>query len=204
MSALNSVGENCYNFLVSLPFKKTNTICLTAVGVVASAVSIVTLGAYPKVNNIADFASASWKILPNLYMGTVEIIHPGFIFDENHRCGIITSKIAKPIFDKAVKSADPINNYSFDIGNIWFRTHVISRAAFFLGTILATITRTADLALGLVAATLSLVPCFGRTGHIYNFARRQLTSLGIINDICAGLRGIVNPKQFKKVVKASA
>lgn len=202
MSVLNYVGRSSFNLLVELPFEViSSAICVvqTVGGVAASALSLVTIGQFPNVNNVARFTDSSHEILPNLYKGVVRVVNPNFTCEPVVAdIGIISSKIALPIFNMARKAAtyETIDEL-FNPINTWLSAHVISRGAYTLGTLVSPITRTADLALGIIAVTFSLIPCLGRAKQINLFAMRQLTSLGVINDVCVGLRGIVNPQQFR-------
>jgi hypothetical protein len=76
--------------------------------------------------------------------------------------------------------AHPLNKYVF------------SRALFALSGITAIITRTADLALGLVAATFAIIT-LGTVKKLNDFAYNNLTFLLSIQDVVVAVRGLINP-----------
>ncbi len=163
--------------------------CKTIAGVAASALSILTLGLNSKINKYAnEWTVVSAQILVTPYGKMLKIINP------NAQCaskgilmGVITEKLANPIFQKAW---DEAQNESF-----FFRKHVVSRGAYALGALVATITRTADFVLGLLALPVSFIT-LGTFEKINTFTYKQLSFPAFIGDVCVGMRGLVNPQQF--------
>lgn len=103
-----------------------------------------------------------------------------------------------------VDSYQTIKKTSIGIGsttkkNILTR-HVVTRAAFLTGVLLAVTTRTVDLALGIFAACASILT-IGAIPKINTFAVQHLKATSIIHDICGGLRGIINPFQYIRLPK---
>ena len=83
--------------------------------------------------------------------------------------------------------------------NSFFERHFVSRALFALGTLTALITRTVDCIFALFKIMLSITsPAKKDKIYIY-FLKNLSTYPGIINDICIGLRGILNPLQFSYI-----
>ncbi len=163
----------------------------TSVGIVATALSILTLGKNRAINNVAMWTVNSLYILPKPYEAIAAVVNPTVkmpeIDDNTEIMGVITKRIACPIFEAAKRSASSSN---------FFTRHVVSRGAFALGAVAAAVTRSADLALGLIAALFSIVPCLARVDRVSHFAFRHLMALVVINDISVALRGVVNPQQL--------
>lgn len=198
MSSVEYIGNSCLNLLL-LPFNiagnAVNATC-TVVGVASSVLSVGTFGQIQTVNNFADLTRHAYSIVPNVYKSVLEVVNPYSRCEEGKR-GILTESIATPIFKKAKAWAeiDFVDQAFYPI-NTFLKKQVLSRGAYVLGALVATITRTADLALGLVAAVFSVIPFLGRARSLNNFAMRNLTFLGVIHDVCKGIRGFVNPQQF--------
>ena len=180
--------------LVAAPF---TAICCTAfisgktaIGVAATALSILTLGKLTCINKYADITSASALILKPIDLLT-QIVNPYAKQSEVKQSnGMISKLFIERIYFKAREES-----YS----NSFWTKHFVSRGAYALGALGAIITRTADLAIGLIATVISVIPFLGRNEKINQFATNQLGAFALINDICISLRGIVNPQQFLKV-----
>ena len=162
----------------------------TVLGVVGTALSVLTGGKDKEFNQLADLTGKSALVLPLLYVRTMQVINPKFKTSEKSTMGVITSKIARPIFRKAGKSSE---------NDKFFQKHVVSRIAYLSGAIVSTVTRTADLALGILGAALSVIT-FGAVPKINTFALRHLKSLAVVDDVCKGIRGFVNPQQFRAIL----
>lgn len=163
---------------------------IAAVGVAGSVFSIVTGGKFSSVNEVADFTVEAKSILPCLYMPLAVTLNPGFSIESKGSLGSLTKTIAAPIFRQAQLAASQEG---------LFAREVVSRVSYGLGVLVAAVTRAADLVLGLVAATLSIFPLIARVKEVNEFAFCHLLSLGVVNDVCVGLRGVINPQQFVKV-----
>ncbi|MBS0635725.1 MAG: hypothetical protein JSR37_09705 [Verrucomicrobia bacterium] len=195
MQAVNYVSRTLLNAVVGVPSsvvyaaKQAGT---AAVGVVGSVVSVVTAGTFKGLNTIADYTQDAPHVLPTIYKAIARVVNPNFtVTQEQGRAGLLTDRIARPIIEKAKAQAESEAVTS---------RHVVSRALFVAGTVASVATRVADLAIGVVAAAVSIVPCFARVQAVNTLAVRQLSSLGgIVHDVCVGFRGIVNPQQFVSV-----
>jgi hypothetical protein len=80
---------------------------------------------------------------------------------------------------------------------MWFERNVTARVLYAVATCVSPITRTADVALGVLAGAFSIIPCLGRCEKINCFAIKQL-NLNIVHDLCKGIRGVINPQQFNQ------
>jgi hypothetical protein len=196
MNIVNYAIDTSYAVFVGAPLgllESASDTGKTAIGVAATALSVLTLGLVKPINDWANMTVHAGIILPRIYHAMTQITNPDdcafriSLPTITPRGTFITSRIASPIFDMAFNAA---SDESF------LNKHIFSRGAYALGALIAIVTRTADLILGLLAAAISIIPCFGRIEEINTFARNQLTFLAVINDVCTGLRGFVNPQQF--------
>ncbi len=190
MNALQYISDTTYNVAVGLPLGIVDsTLCVggTAVGVVASALSILNLGTSRMINDVADSTYDSVLILPSLYIPVLKVVNPDAYSSCNSACGIVSANLARPIAAFAHKSACKSN---------FLDRHVISRVGYALYAVASVISRVADLAIGLVAATFAIIPCLGRIESVNNVALEHLTAFGIVSDICKSFRGMINPQQF--------
>ncbi|MBA3239407.1 MAG: hypothetical protein H0T62_13840 [Parachlamydiaceae bacterium] len=192
MNIVNYASDTFFAVVVGVPHALVDCAShtgKTAIGVAATALSVLTLGLVEPINDWADMTVNAIPILPRIYHAMTQIVNPGDSDPSTIRMedAFFTSKIATPIFDIAMEAASD---------EFFLNKHIISRGAFVLGTLVAIVTRTADLILGLIVAAISIIPCFGRVEEINIFARNQLAFFGVIHDVCAGLRGLVNPQQF--------
>ncbi len=160
----------------------------TVIGVGASALSIVTLGKFSKINDVANLTDKSMNILHPTYQAVGLVANPKFSFGEvKSALGVVTARVAAPIFRKAERAAESESFAAREIG---------ARVAYLAGAAVSIATRVADLALGVLAAAFSVVPCLGRAEKVNNFAMQYLLSSAVVHDVCVGLRGFVNPQQF--------
>lgn len=196
MQAVNYVGSTIKAAL-SVPvsvFYAAKNAGTTAIGVAGSAVSVATAGMWKGMNDVAAWTQNGHSVLPTLYIAVAKVINPSFETTKaSVKTSLITNAVAKPILDKALASAASENAVV---------RHVVSRAAF-LGHLVASVaTRVADLAIGVLAAGISIIPCLARVTAVNTLAVRQLSSLGgIVHDVCRDVRGIVNPQQFLQPVQ---
>jgi hypothetical protein len=159
----------------------------TILGIAASAFSAFSLGNIKYFNRMANnLTKHEEKILANLYYTVIRVINPNFTSNSIGESGMISEKISTPIF-KAAKTASKSNN--------WLIKHVVSRAEYASATCVSLITRTTDIAIGVLAAAVSIIPCAGRNPKINCFAIKQLRLL-VVHDFCKGIRGTINPQQF--------
>jgi hypothetical protein len=195
MNAINYIFDTTFNAVIGLPLAAYETLSLTTeatVGVAGSAASILTGGIFTPINKLADFTKKASYILPQLYIGIGSVVNPDFSFDPENPMGLVTQAVAAPIFSLAGKAAQTDDVVSREI---------VARGAYLLGAAVAVITRLADLAIGLVAAAVSIIPLFGRVRMVNVFAVEHLMSLAVIHDVCGGLRGFINPGQFAPLVQ---
>ncbi len=162
---------------------------ISATGVAASALSILTGGLNSKINEYANKYTFNCSLILTIsYRNVLNILNPNAKFASDViAMGIITEKLARPILQKAGTAAK--NESSF------LQKHVVSRGAFALSALVAIITRTADLALGLLALPLSFIT-LGTVEKINTFTYKQLLFPALIDEVCVGMRGFVNPQQF--------
>ncbi len=186
--SLNYVKNSCWNALVApLAVRgSVKSICRATWGVAATALSIATLGKVSAINRWAGSVHSSANVLLPPYAALLKVVHPNVMLYGTGTMGILTKRFAQPFFKQAAFiSQEPE----------FIKRHILSRLCYGLGLVASTISRVADLALGLVAAALSLVPLLGRSQAVNVFAYRQLSATLVVADICFSLRAIVNPHQ---------
>jgi len=159
----------------------------TALAIGATVLSILSLGLLPCVNNSADETRAVVHTLPNLLFHCLGSLGVDIRY-ETHSCGYLTHQLARPIFTQA-RSAS-LSRQSV------IEREIMSRLGYLVGTALCVITRTADLAIGII--TLFCLPLLAFSYDINSLVARELTFLGIIDDVCRGIRGVINPHQFDR------
>lgn len=189
MNVVKYISDTTYNAVIGLPYGVFDTACCVggaAVGVAASALSILTLGASRHVNRVASLTRETSYILPRLYIPVLKVVNPHAYVDCNSS-GVVTANIAEPIFSVGYKAASESN---------FFLRHVVSRISYALGAAVSVISRVADLALGVIVGAFALFPLFGRIERVNNFAVEQLMAFGAVHDFFVGFRGFVNPQQF--------
>jgi hypothetical protein len=185
------IEDTVYNLVVDLPIAIVTSALARPIpiiaGIVASALSVLSFGQIHRLNNeAAKLLSYEKKIISDLYYRLIRVINPNFETSSSfNRLGFITVNIAVPIFSEAFKAS-----YS----QSFFDRHVISRALYVTETFIHPMTQIADVALGLLAATISIVPCLGRCERINDFAIEQL-NLILLQAVCHGIRHTINPFQ---------
>lgn len=190
MNAVNYIFDTAFNTVIGLPLSAYQSLSATVdagAGVVGAALSVLTGGIFTPINDIADYTVRADYILPCFYVGIGQVVNPRFSFDPINPMGIVTDALAAPIFSQAKAAAQTDSLVAREI---------VARGAYLLGSAVAVITRVADLAIGLVAAAISILPLFGRVEAVNLFAVEHLMSLGVIDDVCKGFRGFINPQQF--------
>jgi hypothetical protein len=186
----NTINNLFIGVPIAVATSSINTL-KTIVGITVSAASALSFGSFIKVNyHASTLTYKELKILTDVYYSVIKVINPNF---DPSKClhnlpsdsiGIITRKIGFPIERAAYKTANSKNCLS---------KYGVSRVLYALNTIVSTITRIADLAIGLVAAALSIIPCVGRSEALNIFTIQHLT-LRIIQGICSGVRYTMNPQ----------
>jgi hypothetical protein len=162
----------------------------TAAGVVATVAAIATSvipGIKPEVSSEiykwANMTPYSRLIGVSLFRATLSVINPNFK-GQAARLGWTSSLIAKPIFKEAANQA---------ASKSFLNKHIVSRALCITGIAASAATRTADFALGLIGGSLSILT-LGTIKPFNKMALSNLTCFGLVNDICMGLRAVVNPQ----------
>lgn len=189
MNVLKYISDTTFNTVIGLPCAVVDTaFCVgkSAAGVAGTALSLLTLGASRHVNKVASYTHQTAYILPHLYIPVLNVINP-HAYTDCDCVGVVTANTALPIFQVAQRASLQSN---------FFVRHVVSRVGYALGATVSMISRVADLALGIVAGTFALIPLLGRIDCVNNFAVQHLMAFGVVHDVCAGLRGVVNPQQF--------
>ncbi len=155
----------------------------TCVGVAANVLATATFGKYYSLIEYSELTKDSIHVLTGNYSAIMEVVNPDVSLD-NLKMGFLSRYLAKPIFDKACKSAS--NDKSI------LEKHVIARGAFAIGGIVAVVTKTIDLAIGIFAASISLVT-LGVFKEVNQIALDHLSSLSLVSDLSASFTGIINP-----------
>ncbi len=177
------------NIVVGLPEAGINVASSaykTTVGVAMAIVSICTLGLIERVNSTARAAYFSHELVTIPFKAVGRIINPDYA-GHSDDTGIFTKTFALPLLHKAI-----LASYSDN----FFSRHIVSRIGHGLFGAAAVATRVADFALGIVLATVSIVPLFARVETINTLALVHLASTAVIGDACRAVRGVINPIQF--------
>lgn len=150
-----------------------------------SLLSVMTLGQVKVINVCAEKGYHTHKILPLFYVSVIKVLNPSYSCQVTGPSAKISMFIAMPIFEAAFKAAKQEG---------FLARHLISRALFGIGMSVAVITHLADLALGMIAAPVSLL-ALGQSKKVNDFACYQLSALGMIEALCVGIRAVINPHQ---------
>lgn len=192
---LKKTMQNLASFPVVTIGNTGLNILKTVAGVAASALSVLTLGKWESINDMTILVCQERFIIAKPYHDFIKILNPYFKFKGSkslEQPGIVSEKTSAFFYHAAYRnsqSTSPLNKYVF------------SRALYVLGACTFPIARTTDLALGVLAAAVS-IPLLGRCESINNFAITQL-GLNFIQDFFIGIRGIVNPQQFREDTSAT-
>lgn len=169
----------------------------TIVKIAASALSFLAPSGENQLNNWANKGFSSiYKarlILPSLFFMSIRLLNPrseGLEDFENFaskksEIGSLTQTIAHPLFKRAIEEAD-------DESSPNLRKHIISRGLFLAGIVMVTLTKVAEMGIGLFLFAIGLV-CLGQSSTINRLALKYLSSSDIVEEVCAGLRGMINP-----------
>lgn len=188
----NYVRNTGYNLCVDLPIALAGSVCctgLTITGVMVSAASVLALGKSNYLNhNASKLLAMERLVLTCAYHKLIRVFNPKYCANIQtiDQVGVITDYLSRPIFQAAQEKSK--HRTALD-------RHVFSRSLYAVAVCVSAITRIADVALGLLAAAVSIIPFLGRNMSINNFALKQL-SLNVLYDVCHGIRGVVNPQQF--------
>jgi len=161
---------------------------ITILGIGGTFLSIATLGKVKTFNQWADKTGCVKYILPTLYAGIMEVINPDIQYNLHD--------IEKDSFLSTIPSR--LREYATVLAldpRSFVKQHVFSRGLHLAAAVISMHTKTADLALGVFAAILSIVT-LGKVEKINTLAARNLRSLDILDDLCKDIRGIINPQQF--------
>lgn len=165
----------------------------TVTGIVETALSCLTGGYVKRFNQSASRTRAASLILPTAYRSVI---------------GCFNEKAFKPVdtsfpdlgycrqnfnlFSKAFEYHDRVT--APGAAPTFLQKHFATRGYYFIAAVVAVITRVADFILGSFAAIASLA-CVGQWDKANEFAAKNLTILGIIDDLSRGIRGVFNPGQ---------
>lgn len=155
-------------------------------GIALSILSIAKLESDRNISRKALINTRKLATVPSYLFGyLLKTINPNaaVVFDTGARNGFCSSRTSEKLFYEAT------NNYK---QNDFLKKYVISRALFALGGLVSIVTRTADFAIGLVAATFSLLT-LGRVQRLNDFAYGNLIFPTVIFDVALGIRGLINP-----------
>ncbi len=195
MYVTNYACRTAENIVVGIPkagISLAENAFKTAVGVVASAVSVCTLGLIERVNSFADTAYFSDDLVTIPFKAVGRVINPDYAGNSDD-IGIFTKTFAVPFLRGANRAGYSEN---------FFVRHVVSRMAYGLFGAAAVATRVADFALGCILAAVSIIPLFARVETINTLALVHLASTAVIGDVCRAVRGVINPGQFVVVLRA--
>jgi len=178
----------------------------TGVGVVGSVVSTVTAGRIAWIENTANLTERSVEILPTLFSIPRKVLLPRSFSNFRVRDGLLirdgllTSSISnryKDYIDNKVLYSKTFTD------RLFVRIH-ISAYAFS-----STVTRIADLVIGIffapisfmstlaTAITMNKIDSLNRFERAFFYCtRNQLSSLGLVDDLCTSFRGLTNPDNF--------
>lgn len=183
------IRQSAKNLFISVPLSPvTSALCVvgTAIGLVASAASIITGGAFGAINRFADRLTASRGILAAPYQAVISVLNTKQEYS-SYKAGVVTSKTAgrmTQLAQRLIHSEKPVVR---ELG---------SRAIHALAAVTYTVSKVCDLAIGVFAGAASLL-LLGQADRVNDFANRHLMSTGVVYDVSRSLRGIVNPHQFQ-------
>src|SRR4029078_1689060 len=101
MSVIKYVADTAFNATIGMACGVVDAginVVVATGGVVAPALSVLKAGQRQTNKGWADKARDAKWILPHLYSSVVDVVNPGFIFDNDIKAGVVTSAIATPIF----------------------------------------------------------------------------------------------------------
>lgn len=188
---------NCFNrqftarvgYFLSAPLELISSIVDTAIGLLATVESLLALGTEKSCNKIAQnhLISAS-AIISSPYKFLLRTLNPTATFDE---CAPVSSKGNGLVSHYVINFLKEYGRSCTNSPNL-FKQHVISRVTYALLAISCLVTRTADGAIGIIAAAFSFIT-LGKIDTINNIALRGLRFPGIIDDLVFCTVKFINP-----------
>ena len=174
---------------------------ITITGIIGSALSILSLGNVQQFNECANCTLYAARILPDAYQGIIRILDRSELKQPQRLdkvMGFFRKELTLSTFLSLHRMYIDLNTPKSTTGH-WLKAHVTIRWTFAVATVAAVVARIADLILGSIAAPLSIL-FLGECKRINSFAYKNLSVFGVIDDLCIGIRAIVNPTQFTAVV----
>ena len=163
-------------------------------GVVGTALSCLTGGNVERFNATASTTRNASVVLPCIFRAVI---------------GCLNEKSFYPIDKKypdlgycrqLVDLFSQANDYHENISNpgnsncTFFKKYFVTRGYYLMAAVVAVITRLADFIIGIGCVFVSFAH-FGQWSDFNEFTAKNLTVLGIIDDLSRGIRGVVNPGQ---------
>ncbi len=163
----------------------------TGYGVIATALSILSLGQCKSFNDGTRYTKYAGCVIPGTLERALRVINPKAKFKGKSKrqvvqLGYLTERAALPIFKQARKFSQCEGSF--------IKRHIFSRLTHAAYPLTATVTRVADFGFGLLVSFFSLLT-FGTYSKVNGIALRQLSIFSIVDDVCLGVRGLINPHQ---------
>jgi len=178
-------GINLVFFGLSITF---STIQI-AIATISSVGVILTGSLYKPANNVANkyFRMSAWNLVPITYCFLLRTINPSALFPRYCHIGIISRIFFKSLFfaHKDYRDSDNL-----------FKRHFVSRGIALTAIPVTLITSVADLAIGLTAATASIITV-GHFVSINTVAVDGLASAIRITGLFGAIVSVVNPWAYQ-------
>lgn len=195
-SISTSVSDRVKNLLILPPaviFYTVGGIGFTCLGVAAHIIATATFSKFEAVNKRSILTRSSRFLLPNSFSAVMNVVNPDVSsrnkdWFSDPKSGFVSQYVAFPILKTAIIASN-------DDKSILNR-HVVSRVGFGLFGVVSVVTRTTDLAIGILAAVLSLAT-LGVSQKVNEIAVDHLSSLRLVGDLCFSVTGVLNPAHFK-------
>lgn len=172
------------NYIVAIPLNITTGIADTVVGLVARIGSLITGGAFAKINKIAqNHMKSLQELLSRPYYCLLRAINIHASFEIPPKCLGFAADLIKIFKDKA-KSCRNTDDF--------ITKHVVSRLNYMLFGIAALVTRAVDKFISEIAFILSLVT-LGLLTKVNEVAYRSLMFPNLINDLTFSIVKVINP-----------
>ena len=165
---------NAVLFPVSIVTIDLPDVAEAIVGVAATPFAILACGRSEVLNEWSKKTFHVRKLISNQYRGILKIINPGCRFDNN---GSDFKEMSIPY---------PFTEESASTSGNFFKRHIFKRACYALGVAVAPIVQVANLAIGLTAASLSILT-LGKFWKINRVAKKNL-AFDLIEHVCVGTR----------------
>jgi len=176
--------------LVCIPLEIIFSTAEIALAAISSVGVILTGSLYKPVNKLANkcFADGAYNLVPIPYCFLLRTINPSAPFPDHCHIGIISRIFLQELFF--------IHKHYRDSDNL-FKRHFVSRGIALTAIPITIITSVADLAIGLTAATFSIVTV-GYFETINTVAVDGLASAIKITGLFGAIVSVVNPWAFQE------